>query len=140
MRLAYGTVQRRATLDHLITVLAGRPVDRLDPAVVAALRLGLFQLLLLDGVADHAAVDQSVELAKAAGRGGHTLVNAVLRRATREGAGLLAQLNDATPGAAALAALPSRVDRADVVGRARSRRRPARCWRRTTRRPRRRCA
>ena len=102
MRLAYGTVQRRATLDHLITVLAGRPVDRLDPAVVAALRLGLFQLLLLDGVADHAAVDQSVELATEAGRGGHTLVNAVLRRATREGAGLLAQLDDATPGAAAL--------------------------------------
>jgi 16S rRNA (cytosine967-C5)-methyltransferase len=102
MRLAYGTVQRRATLDHLITVFAGRPVDRLDPAVVAALRLGLFQLLLLEGVADHAAVDQSVELAKEAGRGGHTLVNAVLRRAAREGEGLLAQLTDATPGAAAL--------------------------------------
>ena len=50
-----------------------------------ALRLGLLQLLFLDGVADHAAVSESVELAK--GRGGDKLVNAVLRRAQREGAG-----------------------------------------------------
>jgi 16S rRNA (cytosine967-C5)-methyltransferase len=100
-RLAYGTVQRRATLDHLIAALADRSVKRLGPEVLAALRLGLFQLLLLDGIADHAAVDQSVELAKAAGGGGHRLVNAVLRRATREGPGLLAAMGDATPAAAA---------------------------------------
>lgn len=100
-RLAYGTVQRRATLDHLIAALADRSVKRLGPEVLAALRLGLFQLLLLDGIADHAAVDQSVELAKAAGGGGHRLVNAVLRRATREGPGLLAALGDATPATAA---------------------------------------
>ena len=31
--LAYGAVQRRATLDHVIEALAGRPVDRLEPAV-----------------------------------------------------------------------------------------------------------
>lgn len=101
-RLAYGAVQRRRTLDHVIAACAGRPVERLDPPVRDALRLGVLQLLFLGGVAPHAAVDQSVELAKAAGGPGFKLVNAVLRRAQREGTGLLAALGDATPGAAAV--------------------------------------
>jgi 16S rRNA (cytosine967-C5)-methyltransferase len=99
-QLAYGTVQRRATLDHLIEALSSRPVEKLDPRVRDALRLGLFQLLFLDGVADHAAVSESVELAK--GRGGDKLVNAVLRRAQREGRALLDALSDDTPEAAAV--------------------------------------
>jgi len=101
-RLAYGAVQRRRTLDHVIAVCAGRPVEQLDQPVRDALRLGVLQLLFLDGVAPHAAVDQSVELAKAAGGRGHGLVNAVLRRVQREGAALLAALDDATPMGAAL--------------------------------------
>lgn len=104
-RLAHGAVQRRRTLDRLIAVCAGRPVERLDPPVRDALRLGALQLLFLDGVAAHAAVDQSVELAKAAGgggRGGFKLVNAVLRRIGREGPALLAALDDATPHGAAV--------------------------------------
>jgi 16S rRNA (cytosine967-C5)-methyltransferase len=100
-RLAYETVQRRRTLDAVIADLAGRDVERLDPPVLAALRLGLLQLAFLGGVADHAAVDQSVELAKAAGRG-HGLVNAVLRRAAAEGRGRVAAMPDDTPEAAAL--------------------------------------
>ena len=83
-QLAYGVVQRAATLDHLIELLAQRPVAKLEPAVLAALRLGLFQLAFLDGVAAHAAVGESVELAKADSSRGAGLVNAVLRRAARE--------------------------------------------------------
>ena len=64
-QLSYGTVQRAATLDRVIESLAERPVARLEPAVLAALRLGIFQLAFLDGVAAHAAVTESVELAKA---------------------------------------------------------------------------
>jgi 16S rRNA (cytosine967-C5)-methyltransferase len=60
------------------------------------------QLLFLDGVAPHAAVDQSVELAKAAGGPAFKLVNAVLRRVGREGPALLAALGDATPHEAAV--------------------------------------
>jgi 16S rRNA (cytosine967-C5)-methyltransferase len=99
--LAYGTVQRRATLDHLAGRLCSRPLADLDPPVLAALRLGLFQLLFLGGVADHAAVNESVELVKSVGHGG-ALVNAVLRRATREGAVMLAQLDDRTAADAAV--------------------------------------
>jgi len=101
--LAYGTVQRRATLDHVLTLLCSRPLQRLDPPLLAALRLGLYQLLYLDGVAEHAAVDDAVKLAKRETRAGAQLVNAVLRRAVREGRALVAALDDETPAQAAIA-------------------------------------
>jgi len=100
--LAYGAIQRRRTLDHVIATLARRPVERLDPPVRDALRLGVLQSLFLDGVPPHAAVDQSVELAKQGGGPGFKLVNAVLRAAGREGRALLDALGDATPRDAAL--------------------------------------
>ena len=101
-RLAYGAVQRRATLDHVIERLASRPVERLEPAVLAALRLGVLQLAFLDRVPAHAAVGESVELAKRDSRGGAGLVNAVLRRAAREAPAIVAALPDGTPAEAAL--------------------------------------
>jgi 16S rRNA (cytosine967-C5)-methyltransferase len=102
MQLAYGTVQRRATLDHVAERLSGRPVTQLDAHVLAALRLGLFQLLYLHGVAEHAAVNESVELAKPGGGPGFRLVNAVMRRAIREAPAILAGLDDASPEGAAV--------------------------------------
>jgi 16S rRNA (cytosine967-C5)-methyltransferase len=101
--LVFGAVQRRATLDHVAETLTGRSVRRLQAPVLAALRLGLLQLLCMDGVAEHAAVNESVELAKAAaGRPGAGLVNAVLRRAAREGRALVEGLPDQTPEQAAM--------------------------------------
>jgi 16S rRNA (cytosine967-C5)-methyltransferase len=103
MALAYGAVQRRLTLDHLAELLTERPLAKLDPSVLAALRLGLQQIVFLDGIAEHAAVNDSVELVKASGTpGGAGLVNAVLRRAIRDGRQLIDALTDATPEAAAL--------------------------------------
>jgi 16S rRNA (cytosine967-C5)-methyltransferase len=103
MRLAYGAIQRRGTLDHLIERLSGRPLSQLDPAVATALRVGLHELLYLQGAPDRAVVDDSVELAKRGSRGGHGLVNAVLRRAAREGVEtLLGDLRDHTPEEAAV--------------------------------------
>ncbi|HWX88270.1 MAG TPA: 16S rRNA (cytosine(967)-C(5))-methyltransferase RsmB [Solirubrobacteraceae bacterium] len=104
MRLAYGAIQRRLTLDRLIERLARRPVEQLDPPLLAALRLGMYELLYLSGAPDRAVVADCVELAKT-GRGpGHGLVNAVLRRAAREGApALLGELRDDTPERAAIA-------------------------------------
>lgn len=111
-RLAYGAVQRRATADHLIGRLARRRLERIDPPALAALRIGLYELLYSDGPADHAAVDQAVELTKAglAGNAGAArtraaagFVNALLRRAASEGAALLGELDDSTPEGAAIA-------------------------------------
>ena len=107
MSLAFGTVQRRATLDYVAQRLCSRPLSSIEPGALAALRLGLLQILFLDGIAEHAAVHESVELAKRASRGGAGLVNAVLRRATREGPALLRALSDETPrDAATLRSVP----------------------------------
>ena len=104
-RLAYGAVQRRGTSDHLIAELAERPLKKLDPPVLAALRLGLYELAFSDATPDHAAVDEAVELAKGSGgrrrQAGAGLVNAVLRRAAASG-DLLAGLDDSTPERAAV--------------------------------------
>jgi 16S rRNA (cytosine967-C5)-methyltransferase len=101
-RLAFGAVQRRATLDHLIAKLARRPAGDLDPPVLAALRLAVYELAFLES-AGHAAVDQGVELVKESeSPGAAGLVNAVLRRASREARELVAALPDATPAQAAV--------------------------------------
>jgi 16S rRNA (cytosine967-C5)-methyltransferase len=103
MRLAYGAVQRAGTLDHVIEGLSERPAAQLDPPLLEALRLGLYELLYLRGAPDYAVVADAVELAKTHARAGHGLVNAVLRRATREGAdALLGALGDDTPERAAV--------------------------------------
>jgi 16S rRNA (cytosine967-C5)-methyltransferase len=102
MRLTYGTIQRKATLDHLIELFSERPSEKLDRAVRTAIRLGLYQIAYLEGVADHAAVTESVELAKQARSAGHGLVNAVLRRATVEAQRAIESLPDGTPGEAAV--------------------------------------
>ncbi len=125
-RLAYGAVQRKATLDALAEELAGRPVERLDPPVRAALRLGLYQLAFLDRVPAHAVVGDAVELVKRESPGGGKLVNAVLRRAAPDGRGLgrAAARGHARRGRAA-PLLPG-VDRRAVVRRARAPTRPGR--------------
>jgi 16S rRNA (cytosine967-C5)-methyltransferase len=85
-RLVYGTLAWQGRLDYHLAQLVRAPLASLDPAVRAALRLGLYQLLFLDRVPAHAAVDTSVRLV-ARRRGAAGLVNAVLRRAARAGRG-----------------------------------------------------
>ena len=103
MRLSYGAIQRRATLDHLIGELSERPAERLDAPLLQALRLGMYELCYLGGAPAYAIVADAVELAKTHARAGSGLVNAVLRRAERAGAPtLLDGLTDATPEQAAL--------------------------------------
>ena len=121
-RLAYGTVQRKATLDHVIETLARRPTAKLEPAVLAALRLGVFQLAFMDRVPAHAAVGESVELAKRHSRGGAGLVNAVLRRAATEARPLIDALPDRHPRGSRAAPFAPGLDRRAVVRPARRRR------------------
>jgi 16S rRNA (cytosine967-C5)-methyltransferase len=83
--IATGTLRWQAAFDHLIASFTGRSIRQLDPEVVAILRLTLFQLLHLDRVPASAAVNDAVSLTKRAGKkSAAPLVNAVLRRASRE--------------------------------------------------------
>jgi 16S rRNA (cytosine967-C5)-methyltransferase len=91
-RLAYGTVQRKRTIDFGIEQLGKRPVRKLDPPVRTALRLGAYQLAWTDQ-AVHAVVDDSVELVRAAGRERAVpFTNAVMRRLSQGLQGLVASL------------------------------------------------
>lgn len=81
--LVLGGLRRQIKLDRVIDELASG--KRLDPEVRIALRLGLFQLVHLDRVPFRAAINESVELVKRAKKASAAgLVNAILRRATRE--------------------------------------------------------
>jgi 16S rRNA (cytosine967-C5)-methyltransferase len=101
--IATGALRWQGAFDHLITAFARRPLARLDPEIVDILRLTMFQLLHLDRVPASAAVHDAVELARAAGkRSAAPLVNAVLRRVSRERRGLPLPPRDAAGPDAAL--------------------------------------
>jgi 16S rRNA (cytosine967-C5)-methyltransferase len=102
-RLAFGAVQRVRTLDHAIETLGRRRVQRLDPPVRAALRLGAYQLGFVDGVPRYAAVNESVELVRRAGlERAVAFTNAVLRRLADGIGELLAGLPEEAAREAAL--------------------------------------
>jgi 16S rRNA (cytosine967-C5)-methyltransferase len=83
--IVFGTLRRRGELDAIIGKYSKRGVERLDPAVRIALEMALYQIRFLDRVPGHAAVNDSVELARRAGKSSAAaFVNAVLRRAIRE--------------------------------------------------------
>jgi 16S rRNA (cytosine967-C5)-methyltransferase len=82
--LTYGTLRRQGTYDAVIAIAADRDIDDIDPAVLDALRLGVHQLQSTR-VASHAAVNESVELARTtSGRSAGGFANAVLRRISRD--------------------------------------------------------
>lgn len=94
--LVLGTIAWQGRLDYELARLSSRPLDQLDPAVLALLRLGLYQLRRLSRVPAHAAVDTAVRLAREL-RGGAAVsgfVNAVLRAATRRTVALPSRSTD----------------------------------------------
>ncbi len=83
--LVLGSLRRQLWLQRTIEHFASRKIDSLDLAVVIALRLGLYQLRFLSRIPASAAINESVNLVKAARlKSAASFVNAVLRRATRE--------------------------------------------------------
>lgn len=82
--LAFGVIRREITLDAILSKLVKRPLVDIEPALKSILHLGLYQILFADQIPPHAAVHETVELAKKAGRlrwGG--FVNGILRATTR---------------------------------------------------------
>jgi 16S rRNA (cytosine967-C5)-methyltransferase len=83
--LSLGVLRWQIQLDFFIERYARRALDRLDPEVVVALRLGLYQLKFLSRIPPHAAINESVNLVKQRGKkSAAPLVNAALRAAQRE--------------------------------------------------------
>ncbi len=79
--LVLGTLRWQIALDARIQPLLQRPDQRLAEPVALVLRLGAFQLLHLDRIPPHAALNESVELARVSGNPHAAgMVNAVLRK------------------------------------------------------------
>jgi len=84
-RLVYGVLSWRLRLDHTIAAFSHRRIEDLDRPLPNILRIGLYQLCFLDRVPSYAAVHSAVDLVPRALRHAGGLVNAILRRASREG-------------------------------------------------------
>jgi 16S rRNA (cytosine967-C5)-methyltransferase len=83
--IVFGTLRHQGELDGVIARFSRMPVDKLDPAVRIALAMALYQMRFLDRIPAHAAVNDSVELVRRAGKSSAAaFVNAVLRKALRE--------------------------------------------------------
>ena len=83
--LGYGTLRAQGLLDAVIDACTERPLHRIEPTLLDALRLGAYQLLRTR-VPPHAAVDTTVELVRVdAGSRSAGFVNAVLRRIGEQG-------------------------------------------------------
>ena len=85
-RLVLGTLAWRGRLDFELTHLTRRKLNGIQPAALAIMRMGLFQLRFLDRVPSHAVVNTAVEVAKQIpdARRASGFINAVMRHATRE--------------------------------------------------------
>jgi 16S rRNA (cytosine967-C5)-methyltransferase len=81
--LVMGVLRWQIALDARIAPLLSRPGQKLAEEVAIALRLGAFQLLHMDRIPAHAALNESVELCRAAGHPHAVgMVNAILRKLT----------------------------------------------------------
>jgi 16S rRNA (cytosine967-C5)-methyltransferase len=87
--LVMGVLRWRGLLDSKISERSSQTIAKLDVEVLTALELGAYQILFLDRVPRHAAVNESVELVKSAHkRSAAGLVNAVLRKIERSASDL----------------------------------------------------
>lgn len=86
-RLCFGVLQNRLLLDFYLGRFSSVKPEKLEPRVRAALRIALYQLLMMDKIPPSAAVNESVSLARKHSRNPRAagLVNAVLRAFLRAG-------------------------------------------------------
>ena len=79
--LVYGVLERKVTIDYILSKFLNQPIKKLNPQVLTLLRMGVYQIKYMDKVPDSAAVNESVKLSKkvkcafASG-----LINSVLRK------------------------------------------------------------
>lgn len=84
-RLFYGILERKLTLEYIVEMYSTKPLHKLDAVVLNILKIGLYQLQYMNSVPDNAAVNESVNLTKQAGKSSASgFVNAVLRNFIRD--------------------------------------------------------
>ena len=83
--LFYGVIERKITLDYIISRLSSRKWEDIDIKVLAIIEMGIYQLRYMDKVPESAAVNESVKLCERfmAPKNSGAFVNAVLRNYIR---------------------------------------------------------
>ncbi len=80
-QLVYGVIERKITLDYILSQFLTQPLKKLNPQVLTVLRMGVYQIKFMDKVPDSAAVNECVKLVKKIKCGfASGLVNSVLRK------------------------------------------------------------
>ena len=83
--IVFGTLRWLKRIDHVIETAANREFSAIEAGLHGVLRVAAYQLLFLDRVPGHAAVNEAVEQAHCLShRGAASFVNAVLRRIARQ--------------------------------------------------------
>ncbi len=80
--LVYGVIERKITLDYIISSLSSIPDSKIERDTRNVLRMGLYQLIYMEKVPEFAAINETVNLASKRSKG---FVNAILRSYLREG-------------------------------------------------------
>lgn len=84
MELSYGVIRRQATVDTVLKAYVDRPQSSIESGLWTLLRLGAYQILLMDGIPSHAAVNETVEVARQLRRPEWSgVINGVLRALSR---------------------------------------------------------
>ncbi|MBN1127738.1 MAG: 16S rRNA (cytosine(967)-C(5))-methyltransferase RsmB [Chitinispirillaceae bacterium] len=93
----YGIVRRKLTLDHIIEPLLATAGLKKNATLRRILRMGVYQIVYMDRVPDHAAVNESVNLAKndSETRAVSGVVNGVLRRIVADRTTIMPDLSGA---------------------------------------------
>ena len=83
--IIYGTLERKLTLEYVISKYSKTPIKKLKPFIKMALMSAVYQLLFMDKIPDSAAVNETVNIVKKSSfRSLSGFVNAVLRSFIRD--------------------------------------------------------
>lgn len=81
--LVYGIIEKKRYLDYMINKVSKIKVRKMQHPVKLVLRMGVYQLVYMDGVTDYAAINESVNIMKKLDKRSASFVNAVLRNISR---------------------------------------------------------
>ena len=82
--LVFGTMRNRSAIDTVIAAFSGRPVERIQDALLTIIRIGVYELIYCPATEEYAIVNEAVGNAKSdAGEKPAGFVNAVLRQIIR---------------------------------------------------------
>jgi 16S rRNA (cytosine967-C5)-methyltransferase len=83
--LYFGVLRQLILLDYILSGLYDKDFSKIPENIKIILRIGIYQIISMDKIPLHAAINEAVNMAKKHGHQGTVkLVNALLRRASRE--------------------------------------------------------